>query len=244
MTLAPQAVKYISRLLLFCLIAVEIYVSLIYFISSLLAGKAFAGFDFDTKGTIPSLFSACQLFLLGLPLLVVAYQQRNLLQRRSLRSLIILGAGFVCLAIDKLFNISDLIQQLPDKFTWIPQFKSGIIAWIFLCVVIRIIFVIYRDLVALWNFYRQGTFITILGISIFLFGIVGIEIINYHFLQPEVSEMQQRRDSMVAILYPLKDTIEEFLEMLGQSIALYGLSLLWVRYLEKARANTQLLKNG
>jgi hypothetical protein len=210
--------------LLLYLVTADVGFSLIYLLSSLLQHQAFPAFDFDRKWTIPVAFAATKLLAIGC-LLVTSALWKYCLFRRSARALLLtMGAGFLYLSVDKLFKFHHLLQ-LPDGM---PKFASGGGAWIFFYLFIQLLIVTvgFRDFIQLWRFYPQGMCLTALGIAVFITGGLGTEILNYQILQPLFWHMGQGDRTTLSAF---KDTVEESLELFGESIALQGLVLFLLR---------------
>ena len=64
----------------------------------------------------------------------------------------------------------------------------------------------------MWTYFQPETLMIATGIAVFLFGAVVLEIISYQFLH----------DGATPLLYLAEVTFEEFLEMSGGSLILYG----------------------
>lgn len=227
MNLNPKILQDNSKLLLFSLIAIDLCFGLIYLISSIIRGEALPAFDFDKPRTIPIFYAALQLFAIGFSL-VMTWLWRRLHSKRPYRWILLtVGAGFIYLSIDKILKLHLMIHS----FSWLPQFKSGGGAWVFFYVPLGLIIILsgYRDLIALWRFYPRATLITILGVGIFLLGGIGVEVINYQFLQSKIWKIQEQDTSLAIIINAIKVTLEETVELLGQSAAIYGISLFWIK---------------
>lgn len=234
MKLNSQALQNNAKLLLFSLIAIDVCFGLIYLFSSLIRGEALPSFDFDKPRTVPIFYAALQLFAIGFSL-VMTWLWRRLHSKRPYRLILLtVGAGFLYLSIDKLFKLHLMIRS----FSWLPQFESGGGAWVFFYVPLGLIIILsgYRDLIALWRFYPRATLITILGVGIFLLGGIGVEVINYQFLQSQLWKIQEQDNSLAIIISAIKVTIEETGELLGQSTAIYGLNLFWIKKQLERRA--------
>jgi hypothetical protein len=69
----------------------------------------------------------------------------------------------------------------------------------------------------MWKTHRRQTAIMASGFAIFLIGAAGLEVVGYQFLRGEPS---------LSYFYQLEVALEEFLEMIGISITVYGAILL------------------
>jgi len=237
MILNPTTIQRYNKLGLLTLIAIDIICALIYFISTLTAGKPIPAFDFDRQWTIPVLFSAFELFLIGFGLVMSAFRKNISSPRPSRWFLLAVGVGFLDLFIEKMFKFhSSQLPKILNSLDWMPKFPSGGGSWIFVYVPAGIIIILlgYRDLIALWKTYPRGTLITVLGVAISFTGGVFLDFIYYLFLQVKFTQMAENGNSLALILSTLKITLEEFLEMFGESITLYGFSLFLVKRLERS----------
>ncbi|MBD2123683.1 hypothetical protein [Trichocoleus sp. FACHB-262] len=220
MPFLPKAIASHRYWLLLYLATADVGFTLIYLVSSLLQNQALPLFSFEQKFTIPVVYAAIKLFLIGCFLVTSALWKYCLFQRSSRYLLLTMGAGFLYLSTDKLFKFHHLLQ-LPN---WMPSLPGGGGAWIlfYLFIQLLIVTVGFRDLTKLWRFYPQGALMICLGIALFIVGGLGTEIFNHLILQPLLWHMG-RGDR--ATFSTLKNTVEESLELLGESIALQGLVL-------------------
>jgi hypothetical protein len=221
-----------KRVLLIYLIAIDLTLASIYLISTILFGKAIRDFDFNIPRTIPVLFAACKLFAIGFLLTLASCWRRHELPKKSWWLLLAVGTAFLYVSQDKIWKFHLLIR----RFSWMPEFKGGGIEWVFFYLPIILLTIIlgYRQLIALWHSYPRSTFFTVLGIAIFLMGGMGVEIINAQFFQQYVPQIAVSLNSTTAIVNSVKDTIEELTELLGESIALFGLTLFFITRLTEA----------
>jgi hypothetical protein len=208
------------RKFLFVVIAIEIFLVLVY-LTDYLFGKPSLIihnlFDLDGEMNIPALFSAAQLFIVGVVFLFMAYQHRQQ-HYFSLLFLIIVGAGFIFLSFDEAFSIHEEITLSFKHIDWIPRFKGNHGIWIAPYIIAGLIIFIlsYKNLVKMWKKNRRESSIIAIGFVIFLLGAVGLEVISY----------QLRGGLAPWYLYKLEVVFEEFFEMVGISIVLYGALLL------------------
>jgi hypothetical protein len=160
--------------------------------------------------------------------LLLAASQRNQ-QRERLSSGFIFFAGIVFI-----FLSADEAALIHETLTWIVLrldlrwllFK-GHGAWIPVYLFLGLIFllVLRHHLLALWKHYRQETLIVIVGGIVFLVGVIGFEILSYSI---------RSIASKSSILYQIEVLVEEFFEMSGISIILYGVMLLTINISSKA----------
>ena len=223
-----------NRVLLVYLIAIDLTLASIYLISSILFGKSISYFDFDIPRTIPVLFAACKLFLIGFLLTLASCWRRHELPKKSWWLLLAVGTAFLYVSQDKIWKFHLLIR----RFSWMPEFKGGGIEWVFFYLPIILLTIVlgYRQLIALWRSYPRSTFFTVLGIAMFLMGGIGVEVIHAQFFKQYIPQIAVSLNSTTAIVNSIKDTIEELTELLGESIALFGLTLFFItRLTEKGR---------
>jgi len=202
--------------LLYGLVAIEVLFVLIFFIDYLLGTPIWiihTYFYLDGEMNIPAWFSSIQLSLVGIVFLLRAYQPVSS-DYPSPVFMLMLGAGFLFLSADELTKIHETFSKTLKSIEWVPRFKGGNGLWISVYLLLCLTFVLttYRHFCAMWNLYRKESFFMMTGIMVFLLGAVGFEIISYQFLRDDTSSM----------LYQVEVAVEEFLEMMGISLVLYG----------------------
>lgn len=105
-----------------------------------------------------------------------------------------------------------------------PRFEGDNGIWIFLYLIIAIILGLLArpTILSFWRTYTRQAIIILSGFVVLLIGAVGLEIIGYQYLQgPEQT-----------FLYSVEVALEEFFEMAGVSIMLYGTILCAIRNTE------------
>lgn len=175
-------------------------------------------FDLAGEGTIPAWFSSVQLCLIGL-VFVLGSRLIDPSDSPSPLFFRMVGAGFIFLSADEAASIHEGMTLMLRGFEWIPRFKGGRGIWVFIYLPIGFILFLAtsRKLLALWRRYRRPTCIMAIGVAIYLLAAVGLEVIGFQFL----------RSGTTPLLYKAELVLEEFLEMAGASIILYG-AMLWV----------------
>ena len=175
-------------------------------------------FDLDGEKNIPALFSSAQLFLVGIVFLSMAYQLRQP-HFSSPRFLAVLGMAFIFLSLDEAISIHEQITKSLVHIEWIPRFKGNHGIWVAPYLLIGLVFFLltYKELLTMWRNSKREMTIMVLGFTIFLLGVVGMDVISFQFL---------REGDTPPYLYQLEVAIEEFLEMIGISLVLYGAVLL------------------
>ncbi len=214
---AKDAHRLLFGLILFELLLVAIYVG-----DSLLGSpiSVIHMFDLDREATIPAWFSSVQLFLIGIIFLLVA-RQVGRSHHPSQLFLVIVGSGFIFLSADEAAAIHEKITLVLKDVPWVPRFKGEHGIWIPIYFVICLVLLLmtYPELKAMWTRFRRETLIMAAGLTVFLLGVVGLEIASYEFLREDMSSM----------LYRAAVALEELLEMSGASLVLYGAVLLALR---------------
>lgn len=173
--------------------------------------------DLDDEGSIATWFSSMQLFVVGL-LFFFKSRHANAVELPSATFFCILGLGFIFLSIDEAAAIHEKINIVLKQVVFMPRFKGDHGVWIYVYVLLAGIFLslTLRNFIALWKHSRRIAFIMAIGLLTFVTGAVLLEIIGYQFL----------RNDMTSWRYVTEVALEEFLEMLGISIVLYGVLLL------------------
>ncbi|MBC7756218.1 MAG: hypothetical protein H7Z20_06180 [Bdellovibrio sp.] len=172
--------------------------------------------DLDGEQTIGSWFSSCQLFLIGVFLLVNNFRE-HLPNRTSCKFLTLIGLGFMFLSLDESASIHELISLSSKHVAWMPRFKGQQGLWIPIYAVLglSILWVTRKNLFEIWLRHKKECTIFIYGFLTLFFGAVILEIISYQYLR--TPEMQN--------WYLLEVALEEGMEMLGASIMLYAVLL-------------------
>ena len=206
--------------LLFGLILFELCLVLIYAADTLLGSPSWSIkqlFDFDGEGNIPAWFSSVQLSLIGL-IFLLRSRQTDSDHFPSPLFLLTVSTGFIFLSADEAASIHEKISGALKHIELMPRFKGDHGIWIFIYALIGLILFLatFRSLAAMWNRYRHATFMMAIGMGIVVLGGVVMEVISYQFL----------RSGSTPLLYRVEVTLEEFLEMSGASVTLYGAILL------------------
>ncbi|GKS68246.1 hypothetical protein W03_02500 [Nitrosomonas sp. PY1] len=173
--------------------------------------------DLDDEGSIATWFSSMQLFVVGL-LFFLKSRHANAIELPSATFFCILGLGFIFLSIDEAAAIHEKINAVLKQTAFMPRFKGDHGIWIYVYVLFAgvLLSLVLRNFFALWKRSRQIAFIMATGLLTFVTGAVLLEIISYQFL----------RNDITSWYYVMEVALEEFLEMLGISIVLYGALLL------------------
>ena len=170
-------------------------------------------FSLDREVTIPAWFSSSQLFLIGIIFLLSANRSGKH-EVVPARFLLLVGIGFIFLSMDEAAEFHENITRTLRHLEWVPQFKGGRGVWIPIYLSIAMILLVtnLRAVVTFWKTYRREALIILSGLLVYLLGAVGMEIVSYLFLRQEASTG----------LYQTEVAFEEFFEMAGCSVILYG----------------------
>jgi hypothetical protein len=134
---------------------------------------------------------------------------------------------FIYASVDELLEIHQWLTNrlpTPHNYEWMLIYIGiGLITlWFF-----------YRDLIALWDFHRRSLLLMAVGMVLIVIGGLGTEIFKYELLQPLLGQIFQPGDLVPALVEKLRVAVEEFSEMLGESITIYGLCLYVAKRLEE-----------
>ncbi len=201
-------------LILIGLICFELLILIIYLGSFLIDGKPYPAFDMNGLMTIPSLFQAFQLLSIGLISLTLFFQEQTYQRPPSQRFKLAIAILLIYGGIDEIFKIH---LQLKNWFSTL-----GERTWlgIYLAIFIGTILFLYPDFRKLWRYYRRETLIAIVGMIIFALGGFGAELFrnSIDFLLRILLKAEYSIDFFKA----LRIALEEFAELLGESLILYS----------------------
>ncbi|MBY6016758.1 hypothetical protein KUW04_02985 [Halomonas denitrificans] len=208
-------------LLVIC-IAIEISLVILFFLTASFSDKSSLVaklFNLDYEKNIPTLFSALQLAAVGL---VFGAMSRQMKHKEALpyRLDVILCAGFLFLSFDELFSVHERITSSLKHLSYLPRFEGEHGVWIapYLAVGLILFLLLMKPLLNVLRAYRRESQIIALGGTLFVLGGVGLEILSYELI---------REQDYPWYVYALEVALEEFLEMVGISIVLYGSLLLF-----------------
>jgi hypothetical protein len=200
------------------LVVIEIMLVVAY-LAGVSLGHPTKFFDLDGESNLPAWFSSMQLLLISQVIFLKAYQQDIAIEPS--RWFWLLGSvGFMFLSADDAAQIHETLGRVLAHVVWLPRFKMGHGVWIFIYVFIGMIVLALtaREFSAMWNRYRRATVLMVAGVALAIAGGVILEIVSYQYL----------RSGSTPQLYVLEVAFEEFFEMLGASITLYGAILLLI----------------
>lgn len=223
-----------AKKFLIILIAIEIFFVIMHFIDVIFGQQVWIihnMFALNRDISLPALFSSIQLFFVGIVWFMIASGSRQ----QSLPSRIflsLLGSGFIFLSIDEAIRIHENITLILKHIEWIPRFKGDHGIWIpiYLSLILIFFLITYKNFLAIWKQFRHEAILMVTGVVIFLAGAVGMEIIAYQFL------MDSSSSPLLSLLWYVEVAVEEFFEMIGISLILYGVVLLYnVRNVKESR---------
>ena len=209
------------------LILLEIIFVIGYFAGVLIPNnKLHTIFNLDGESTIPSWFSSMQLFLIGLIFWTKSLHLNNypLISTFFYKTA---GTGFIYLSADEASEIHEkignILRGINNGRNVIPHFEGGYGHgfWLlpYLLIGITLAFVFHKDITAFFKCYKRSSVIMISGLSIAVLGAVGFEIVGYGY-------RDVYGDANKFLPYIFEVAAEEFFEMLGFSLVLYGASLI------------------
>ena len=212
-----------TRLLTF-LLACEILLVLSYCVVHILAPDVKWGpikplTDMNREPAIPTWFSTVQLFAISALLLFLARAVRQLRMY-----LIIFGLGFMFLSMDEAAVIHEKIIDSTKRLEWQwllsltfgGSHKAWMIPYLVLALIVSLI--CYRFFLLAWQRFRQEAFIVAAGLGIFAAGGIGLELLGFYF-----------EDHPSEAPYAWAVAGEEFLEMAGMTVVLYGTLLFGIK---------------
>lgn len=175
--------------------------------------------DLNHESAIPTWFSAIQLFSISALLMFMARMPTPVR-----RYLIVLSAGFLFLSMDEAAQIHEKIigSARTLRWRWLLwlTFGGSHKAWMipYLVLGLGAALACYRFFILMWRSYRRESLIVGAGLALFAAGGIGLELLTFHlYHHPDET------------LYMLAIAGEEFLEMAGMSVVLYGMLLFNLR---------------
>jgi len=205
-----------ARRLLRVLIGCELALLLAYIVIQALHDRVVWGplslmFDLDREQTIPAWFSSLQLFAIGGLLLMLS---RSIAGARLL--LTVGGLGFVFLSADEVAGLHEYFNVYAERGemkSLIALGFSGHGIWIvpYLALTAALVLALLRPILALWRKYPAACRCVTIGFLIMV-GAIGFEVFGYYYNMAG----GPRFGYLVAV------GCEEFCEMLGASVVLFG----------------------
>ena len=217
-----------AKRLLLSLIVFEIILAALYLFDALYLKESswtiHSLFNMDAESTIPAWFSSIQLFIVGLFLMFACDKKENE-NAISVTLVRTVGVGFVFLSADEAAELHEKISFVAAEImSWLPMFtEKGHGTWIVLYIVAGVIaaLLMYRSIMNAWKYFRNEMVFVVIGACFFVLGAIGIE--SIHFIY------KLDIGNNYYTLYRITVLIEEFMEMAGVSIMLYGVVLYAVK---------------
>lgn len=197
--------------LIFVLIAVEFLLCLLYYVNYALGQPAqilHNLLNLDGEVGIVAWLSSVQLFSIGVVFLL-AY-----LKNKDRRLFLLLGIAFIFLSADEGAAIHEKLSSLLRSYNWQFTFDGGLGGWIpfYLLAGLVLFLIVFRDLLALFRYHPRAVLWLGFGLGLFILGGVVLEVISYQFL----------RTDLYSLVYQGEVMLEEGLELIGESLMLYG----------------------
>jgi hypothetical protein len=208
------------RKLFWWLLAIDLFLFLAYLLIFVFAphfpwGPLDHWFDLDEDMSIPSWFASLQYVFVTLVFFFSARQVWPGAQI-SRRFLAIACAVMAFLGLDEAVGIHEQFSEAMKKLNLTGlkflAFAGSHGLWISIYAVLGLLvfLLIYRDLLALWKYYRFETLGLVFGALLLGLGEAGLEVISYLFL----------RTSAAGPLYNLEVAFEELFALAGMSLIL------------------------
>jgi len=203
------------------LIASEIFFLVVYVIMSIVAPQVKWGpfeplFDLDNESSIPTWFSSAQLVVIATLLWAISRSYSRY------RWFYVLGAiVFLFLSIDETVQLHERLSMSANAYD-IKALKSIMIgehgAWIlpYILAGLIILFLARKPIIEIYRNHRKPFLYVLIGALVAAVGLIGIEVLSYLGMRESGSEL----------VYSIEVAPEEFFEMIGVSIVLYGIILL------------------
>lgn len=209
-----------AKRLLFLLIAFELLILIVNFINAALGTPVELIRSFllvDGEGGLASWFSSLQLFMVALLMFAVSRQSKpsGVPSRRFLAAG---GLAFLFLSIDEGAAFHEKLTFFLQTQSWVPKIHEGRAIWIltYLAAALILLFILRRDLFALWRTRWKETLIMGAGFFLFVLGAAGLETLAYLIWDYDKT----------ALGYQVELFFEEWFEMSGVSLILYSVMLL------------------
>lgn len=189
------------------LVGFELGLALAYLAMIYLRGEAVPLLDLNGLRSLPSWLQAAHLFAIGgLCLALLRYRQR---MSRPVSWFLPSALAVLCLfgGLDELTKLHLTLNQFDWKL-------------IYLSILIAIPVLGWRDLAWLWQYHRASVLWVLAGIGVFLLGGFGTEAVK-----SAIASLAAHSSSQSLFLGEhLRITIEEFGELLGETLILYGIA--------------------
>lgn len=208
-----------AKSILIGLVLFEICLIAIYLTGNFI-GHPTIFFNLDGEANLPAWFSSMQFLLIG-QIFYLKSQQPNPKNLPSHFFLILIAAGFIFLSVDEAAQVHETLSGVLKRSTSMPRFKDGNGVWILPYVLIGsfAFYKLYSEVIVMFSRFRKESIIMASGMIMIAFGAVALEIISYQFLRSGSRENQ----------FIIEVAFEEFFEMAGASLVLYGALLFLIK---------------
>jgi hypothetical protein len=172
-------------------------------------------FNLDSESSIPTWFSSIQLFVAAVTLLIISSSAKYYKWFYLLAAVLILFLSF-----DEAAGIHETVSAYAKKNN-VEILKSLMIgghgAWIVPYIILGLLFLIFtaRPIINIYRHYTKPFLYIFIGAFIVVIGFIGIEMLGYILVSEDA-----------VISNPWQVALEELFEMLGVSIAIFGLIML------------------
>jgi len=173
--------------------------------------------DLDQELSVPTWFSSGQLLVIGLLVWLSGTLAGDGCQP-SRRAFALVGLSFIYLSMDETAGIHEAATRFLDDYPWAPRFSqdNGIWIFVYLAILLALIGLLWQDFLAAFRDLRGPFTIIVGGFCLFVLGGVVVEALHYELVDAGTP------DGWAVAQY----AVEEFLEMLGGTIMLYGAMVL------------------
>lgn len=217
-TLAMTTTKLLRRGTI-ALIGLEFGLASAYFLMIWRQGTALHWLDFNGRRSLPSIMQAMHLFAIAAVCLVLWGQRHRL--SRPVSGYLPLALASLCIfgGIDELTKLHLTLDQINWKLLYLALLAAiPLVGW--------------RDLIWLWQAHRPTLLWIATGLAIFLLGGFGAEFVK-GAISSGVSAHSSPQTAQLA--EHLRITIEEFAELLGETVILYAFLAFMVQVLTPQR---------
>jgi hypothetical protein len=222
MKLSTNFLEKSTHLLFIAIVILAIVILGVYLTSIYITGSPYPPLDFNGKFSIPSLLEGGEVLTMSLIAFLLFILYKHSYYPPSRVFLLTAGCVLFYMAADQIFKIYQIFNS--------PQGSLNPWKIIYFSILLITPIIFFRDFKALWRYYPRETFLTVLGWSIFLLGGYGAEGFK-SILDSWIDRRFQHGEFIGMFIENSREGIEEFLELLGQSIIFYGVLLFFVKKL-------------
>ena len=209
-----------AKQLLITLVIFELVVSLWFLFGEKLSVSLPEVLWVSGEMTVMTWFSVVQMFVIGL--LFIWHRHWPGIHRVVRPGfLFVVAVGFMFLSIDEGSKVHELITQRLKHYDWAPRLfrgNHGIWIPIYLGIFSILVFAGFRTGISMLKAYPRQSILMLVGFTLAAFGALALEAVGYVYLRAERG-----------FLFTIELAVEEFLEMAGMSLVLYGVLLCAIR---------------